>query len=249
MFLLPADYYQVKKVSKKGRGVFARKDIPAGMVIGDYIGMIVKDEKLEALEKKYGNSCYAMDYDDDRGLSVFPLDIKAVGIHLINHSCNPNCDAYYYYGHTLYFALRRIIAGEELTVDYGFDAGDVNESRLIYPCFCGSPSCRGTMYASSERLLKYSLYYYQETKGQKNKPLPAGKVLPLLDKYPIEIKDNAIFNLYADKEAAAISYDDEKIPAMKEIRKRLRESGRILNLKNLGLKIIAVVNGNIVAEK
>lgn len=253
MFLLPANSYEIRKTKQKGRGVFARREIPAGTIIGDYIGILIKDEKAEILEKKYKNACYSMDYNDN-GLSIFPVDIKADGIHLINHSCAANCDAYFYYGHTLYFALRRIFPGEELTIDYGFDtddgrAGDRNKKEFLHPCFCGSPFCRGTMYASDERLKRYGAFYRAETKGQKFKIYPAGTILPLLKNYPREIKDNEIFNLFANRNIAPIVCQDKKMPAIKEIRKRLRAGGRVLNFKNLGLKVLAVMSGDIVAEK
>ncbi len=253
MFLIPASYYQIRQTKKKGRGVFARREIPAGTVIGDYLGLLIKDEKAELLEKKYGNSCYSMDYNDN-GLSIFPVDIKAPGVHLINHSCSSNCDAYFYYGHTLYFTLRRILPGEELTIDYGFDtddgrAGNRNKKEFLHPCFCGSPFCRGTMYASDAKLRRYGAFYRAETKGQKFQTLPAGKILPPLDNYPKEIKDNHIFNLFADREAAPLNFNDEKMPSISELRKRLRESGRVLNFKKLGLKVSAIVEGLIVAGK
>lgn len=249
MFLLPPEFYQIKNVPKKGRGAFARREIPAGTIIGDYLGRIVKDEKLEYLEKKHGNACYAMDYEDDKALSIFPVDIKAAGIHLINHSCAPNCDAYYYFGRTLYFSLRRIFPGEELTVDYGFDPGDKNEKGLIYPCFCSSPFCRGTMFTNAQRLLQYSLYYHQESKRQKFISQKAGSILLPLKKYPALIKDNQIFNLYGSQDYKSLACDDKEIPTLKELRKRLREEGRILNFKKLGIKVVAIVDGNIVAER
>ncbi|MFA6194270.1 MAG: SET domain-containing protein-lysine N-methyltransferase [Patescibacteria group bacterium] len=248
MFLIPADYYQIKKTKKKGRGVFARREIPAGTIIGDYVGLLIKDEKAELLEKKYGNACYSMDYNDN-GLSIFPVDVKAPGVHLINHSCSSNCDAYFYFGHTLYFALRRILPGEELTIDYGFDTDNSNKKEFLHPCFCGSPFCRGTMYTSDAKLRRYGAFYRAETKGQKFKTFAAGKILLPLEKYPPEIQDNVVFNLFADREAAPLNQEDEKMPSISELRKRLRESGRILNFKKIGLKVSAIVEGLIVSGK
>jgi len=248
MFLLSPDYYQIKKTRKKGRGIFARREIPAGTIIGDYLGLLVKDAKAEILEKKYGNACYSMDYNDN-GLSIFPADIRAAGVHLINHACSPNCDAYFYYGHTLYFALRRLLPGEELTIDYGFDPDDSNKKEFLHPCFCGSPFCRGTMYTSAARLKRYGAFYRRETKNQKFKILPPGTVMPFLKKYPPEIKDDNIFNLFANLKAAPLSYYDRRLPAVKELRKRLRTGGRKLYLRKLGLKILAVIDGRVIAEK
>jgi len=54
MFLLPDSYIEIKKTGKKGRGVFAKKDVRAGTIIGDFLGKIVNDEEADKLEKKYG---------------------------------------------------------------------------------------------------------------------------------------------------------------------------------------------------
>jgi len=248
MFLIPTSYYQIRKTKKKGRGVFARREIPAGTIIGDYVGRLIEDKKAELLEKKYNNACYSMDYNDN-GLSIFPLDINKAGVYLINHSCSPNCDAYFYYGHTLYFSLRRIRPGEELTIDYAFDPGDSNGKEFLHPCFCGSPFCRGTMYISDAKLRRYSVFYRQETKGQKFEALKAGKIMPLLEKYPKEIKDNEVFNLFADRQARPISYQDKKMPPLAELRKRLRFEGRILDFRKLGLKVLAIIDGMVVTER
>ncbi|MFA6995091.1 MAG: SET domain-containing protein [Patescibacteria group bacterium] len=248
MFLLPPVYYQVKKTKHKGRGVFARKEIPAGTIIGDYTGRLIKDEEIEAIEEKFGRACYSMDYNNN-GLSIFPLDVKASGVHLINHSCSANCDTYFYYGHTLFFSLRRLLPGEEITIDYSFDPEDGGKQEGINPCFCGSPFCRGTMYTSDEKLRRYGAFCRQETKGQKFTLLTAGEFLSPLKKYPKRIKDNKIFNLFADLKIKSLSYDDKKLPSLTELRKRLRTTGRILNFISLGLKVVAVVDGKIVVEK
>lgn len=249
MFLLPADHYQIKKTAKKGRGIFARKEIPAGTIIGDYLGRLIKDEEIEAIEKKHGDASYAMDYNNN-GLSIFPQNIKADGIHLINHSCSANCEAYFYYGHTLYFALRRILPGEEFTIDYGYDPYDFESGEPSVPCcHCGSLFCRGTMYSNSERLKRFGLFCRRETKGQKFKAQRAGEILLPLTKYPKTIKDNTIFNLFANLKAAPINSAEKKIPPVSELRKLLRLSGRVINFKNLELKVIAIVDGKIVMEK
>jgi SET domain-containing protein len=62
------------------------------------------------------------------------------GAEYINHSCDPNIRAVVLRGHILYFALKSIRKGEELTVDYNFDK-DVDP----VPCGCGSVNCRGTI--------------------------------------------------------------------------------------------------------
>lgn len=245
MLLLPASHYQIKKTRKKGRGVFVVKEIPGGAIIGDYLGLLIKDAQAEIMERKYSNACYAMDYNNN-GLSIFPVDIRAAGLHLINHSCAPNCEAYFYQGHTLYFALRRILPGEELTISYDFDPDNSDQKEHLFPCFCGSLFCRGTMYVSAARLRRYHDFYRQESKGQKFKTLKAGEILRPLEKYPASIKDNSIFNLFANPDASPVIYQDMKMPSRQELRRRLRASGRILNFQRLGLKVSAIMEGKVV---
>ncbi len=246
MFLLSADYYQIKKTKKKGQGVFARREIKAGTLIGDYTGLIIKDEEIDALEKKNNNACYSMDYDDN-GLSIFPVDVKAPGVHLFNHSCAPNCDTYFYYGHTLFFALRHIWPGEELTIDYSFDP-DAPEG-LLHACFCGSLNCRGTMYTSDDRLLRYGAFCRQQTKGQKYTLQKPGTILAPLDNYPKTIKDSANFNLFANLNIKPLASEDNKIPALNSLRRLLRETGRALKFSRIGITIWGIADGKVLASK
>ena len=59
------------------------------------------------------------------------------GAEFINHSCDPNLTTRRIRGKIFLYSFRKIRAGQELTVDYGF--------RCSYPCHCGSSKCRGTM--------------------------------------------------------------------------------------------------------
>lgn len=62
------------------------------------------------------------------------------GTHYINHSCRPNAYMQSARGHILFFALRDIYPGEEITVDYGTTLHKDSKK-----CFCGSTGCRGTI--------------------------------------------------------------------------------------------------------
>lgn len=62
------------------------------------------------------------------------------GAEFINHCCEPNLEARIVSEHILYFTLRDIKKGEELSIDYRFSA-DVE----TYICKCGVPTCRGTI--------------------------------------------------------------------------------------------------------
>ena len=62
------------------------------------------------------------------------------GAEFINHCCDANLEARIVSNHILYFTLRDIRKGEELSIDYRFSA-DVER----YDCKCGFPNCRGTI--------------------------------------------------------------------------------------------------------
>jgi SET domain-containing protein len=62
------------------------------------------------------------------------------GTHYINHSCSPNTFTRTLYGQIVFFALRDIGPGEELTIDY-LDTLHSDKKR----CYCGTANCRGTI--------------------------------------------------------------------------------------------------------
>ena len=57
-----------------------------------------------------------------------------------NHSCAPNARLAIRDGRVEFYALRAIVSGEEVTVDYGETH---HEGRLA--CRCGAPGCRGAL--------------------------------------------------------------------------------------------------------
>src|ERR1700675_505138 len=59
------------------------------------------------------------------------------GAEFINHGCDPNMTMRRIRGQVFLYSFRKIRAGAELTIDYGF--------RCSHPCRCGSSKCRGTM--------------------------------------------------------------------------------------------------------
>lgn len=67
---------------------------------------------------------------------------------LINHSCEPNCEANLDENDRVWiFSIKPIARGEELTFNYGYSLEDF----MNFPCRCGTPSCTG--YMVSEELL------------------------------------------------------------------------------------------------
>lgn len=126
------------------QGLFASKKIPKDAEIIPYVG--------EKISKKEGDK-RAIDLADERegtgdaSVYMFILDddydidgnVPHNTAKLINHGCDPNCEAQIIDDEIWIVALKEVKKGEELTFDYGFDL----EHYEDHPCLCGSPKCIG----------------------------------------------------------------------------------------------------------
>jgi hypothetical protein len=107
-----SDVLEVRQSPGKGRGVFAKVDIPKGTVFERVPLLVVETEELE--------DSRLMDY-------VFVWSKKSVAIalgygSLYNHSYKPNARYYDGPGRTkVFMAVRTIRAGEEILVNYNGD--------------------------------------------------------------------------------------------------------------------------------
>ena len=139
---------EVRRSAVHGHGVFARRALRAGQVIGEYAG------------KRYApDEPHCADWNDQLtylfGLSDGSVIDGAQGGNAtrhINHACAPNAEAVESHGASgklivTVRALRRIRAGEELFLDYALVIDGDNPAD--YPCACGHERCRGTMAASA----------------------------------------------------------------------------------------------------
>ncbi len=121
-----------------GIGGFARKVIPAGTPVIEYVGERI--DKKESLRRCEAGNPFVFSLDEQ-----WDLD-GSVGwnpARFLNHSCEPNCEAELRNGRIWIVARRDISPGEELTFNYGFDLVDYRE----HPCRCGAPGCVGYMVA------------------------------------------------------------------------------------------------------
>ncbi|MDZ4819703.1 MAG: SET domain-containing protein [Planctomycetota bacterium] len=114
-----------------GKAVFARKNFRTNQVIGEILGDLHVDPNY--------SSNYCMELGDGRALD------PAAPFRFVNHSCNPNCEIFYYESDedggpptTLHLmAIRPIRMDEELTIDYAWPPD------AAIPCQCGEATCRG----------------------------------------------------------------------------------------------------------
>lgn len=238
MFLLPKSYWEVKKTKSKGKGVFAKRDIPPGTVIGDYLGLVIRPKDETSYEKKHG--FYTMYFHNNA--SIFP-NPKEAGIHLINHSCAPNCWMFTYKGHTLYFSIRKIFKGEEITISYLLGPQENECSPCKDRCKCGSIICSQTMHMPDKRYSVWLEHDKKVAKMSKYERVKMGKQLPQLSFYPTTISDNPVYTLLGSQEKKPVTYNDSVLPIQKELRERIRESGRFINLKNLQMTVLGISEG------
>jgi len=134
--------YKIQRsdIDKKGRGLYAARDIKEGTRIIDYVGKIITKKQTESTER----------FDNAKPIYLFNLnkkydmdgDVSWNPARLINHSCSNNCD---YNGTGLKLWL---IAIKEITADYGFG---YDEDYKQFPCRCRSKNCCGYIVRAESR--------------------------------------------------------------------------------------------------
>lgn len=133
--------------------MFAVQNLAEGETLIEYVGEVISWK--EALRR------HPHDPTDPNHTFYFHVDEKHVidakhggnSSRWINHSCAPNCEADEQKGRVFIKALRNIPAGEELFYDYGLiiDAKYTKKLKAEYPCWCGAPTCRGTLLAPKDK--------------------------------------------------------------------------------------------------
>jgi uncharacterized protein len=126
----------VLKSSIDGQGAFASEPIRARLKIGEIRGQSISVGEARARAARL-----------ERIMIVELSDKKAVDfsqssdpMRFTNHSCKPNARLSIRQGRIEFYALRNIVRGEEITVDYGETHHD---GKLR--CRCGVAGCRGAL--------------------------------------------------------------------------------------------------------
>lgn len=125
----------------EGLGVFAAETIPARRRVIEYTGMRFSGQQMKMRIREIRKRRRKLPRYIFRLDRCWRLDgeIGGSGAERINHSCDPNLAARRVQGRILFFSVRRIRRGEELTLDYKYHP---KGPRMI--CRCGSEKCRGT---------------------------------------------------------------------------------------------------------
>jgi hypothetical protein len=243
MFLLPSGSIAVKRVGREGRGVIACRHIEAGTVIGDYLGVAMRPQPVKW---KDAEPFYLM-LRNDR--SAIQPDPERPGVHLVNHSCEPNLGIRPYHGHVLFIATRRVFPGEQLTVDYWLypppsvlgkrrrRGGEWAPDR----CACGSPGCRAVIEIPARKVPEIERFWRRTGGKRMEEPLvPNGREIPPLRRYPDALADEPIYDLFGSRARRAIEHADRRLPDRDEIRRRIRSTGCRLAFPRIGLTAVGV---------
>jgi SET domain-containing protein len=136
-----APILQVRETEHKGRGVFTASFIPAGTRIVALEGQRARLQDLppDSMATQIEDDWWL--YSDGSSLDDF-----------VNHSCDPNT-GFARHDPVLY-ALRDIVAGEELSWDY---STSISLAGWNLQCLCGSKGCRGVILPFGELTLEERL--------------------------------------------------------------------------------------------
>ena len=138
--------YKIKKSKIDNRGLYAATNIKKNTKIIEYKGKIITVKETETNPK----------FDNDKAIYLFNLnkkydldgDFKYNTARLINHSCDPNCEADGVGLKLWIYAVKDIKKNEELTYDYGFS---FDKDYKDFPCRCGAKKCVGFIVNSQSR--------------------------------------------------------------------------------------------------
>jgi SET domain-containing protein len=148
------EWMELRRSPIHGLGAFALQDIPKGTRIIEYVG------------EKISNAEADRRYDDETMKThhtfLFILNSKQCidaafdgnEARFINHSCDPNAEAFIPRGRIWIEAIKNIPKGAEIAYDYGYedDAKYTADDYRRYGCSCGAKNCRGTIVDTKKKL-------------------------------------------------------------------------------------------------
>lgn len=144
----PKNKWVIVRHSKvHGYGCFARRFIPKGTRVIEYLGdRITHKEADERYEGADVNDNHTFLFIADRR-TVIDATTNGSEARFINHSCDGNCESEIEKSRVFIDAIKDIPKGAELGYDYqiGRDRSDPPNVDTIYACRCGAPKCRGSM--------------------------------------------------------------------------------------------------------
>ncbi len=139
-----------------GKGLFARQRFRKGQLVGEVTGKII----------------VGAEYDSRHCIELSRTHVLEPGVpfRYVNHKCQPNCELFSWKpdkhgdeSDRVYVqAICTIQAGEELTIDYAWEA------EAAIPCRCAAENCRGWIVAI-EDLHRVKLRFGRSRQGRQRK--------------------------------------------------------------------------------
>lgn len=128
----------------QGKGAFATRPIRKRTWMVEYTGERITQEEADRHYHEASTHTFLFTVDERTALDA---GVGGNDARFINHSCDPNCEAWIHEGRIFIVARKDIALGEELTYDYGLAWDDEDEAEAFgrYACHCGARNCRGTM--------------------------------------------------------------------------------------------------------
>jgi len=139
--------YAVRKSAIHGRGVFALTTIPKGICIVEYRGRRTSWDEAAARDTDPDNPAHTFLFGLEDG-RVIDASIGGNDARWINHSCDPNCEAFEDDTKRIFVETLRIIRpGEEITYDYrlAVEGRMTKREKAQFACHCGTRKCRGSL--------------------------------------------------------------------------------------------------------
>jgi SET domain-containing protein len=101
--------------AKTGLGLFATRPMAKGDIIVEYTGARIPTRQAQELDRRRANKYL---FEIDRRWTI-DGSARANVARYVNHACRPNAEAEFVRGRMLFVATKRILPGEEITIDYG----------------------------------------------------------------------------------------------------------------------------------
>lgn len=141
--------FKVLRSAISGRGAFATRDIRRNERITEYVGERITHAVADARYKDEDMAAHHTFLFSVSRQTVIDASRGGNDARFLNHSCDPNCEAVIEKSRVFIYARRRIVKGEELFYDYGYerDGSETAEDERRYACCCGARTCRGTILA------------------------------------------------------------------------------------------------------
>ncbi len=130
-------WVKVRKSKIHNKGVFAKRDIPNGTYMIEYVGRKITNKEADEISEREVSEGVVYLFELTSKLTL-DGNIKGNDAKYINHSCEPNAESLNDEGHIWIEAVKDIKKGEEITYDYCLTTEDYKD----HPCRCGAKSCK-----------------------------------------------------------------------------------------------------------